>query len=291
MTGATPRARWVEPVAALLMALATLGTAWSSYESAAWTRRANRLMNEFNSLERKAGLLSMQGLQTATIHTTMFMEVLAAQEAGNEKLASFYVQRFPPDLRKAYDAWLAQKPFENPNAESRIAFVAAALRNARNQRIRGNDLDCGHQTRRRHGPRAISPANTWRTRSSSRRSCFSQTPPRSSNSAVSACRRFISLSPPLRSPWSESPFCRADQDLQRILRVTLKGVHHIGDGGKAVDATELRVHAFTTETVPHRGVGFDCLDDDTLGSAFAGQFGQHSARYAYPRAAPRKNRG
>ncbi|PYK63096.1 MAG: hypothetical protein DME50_18145, partial [Verrucomicrobia bacterium] len=23
---------------------------------------------------------------------------------------------FPPDVRKAYDAWLAQKPFENPNA-------------------------------------------------------------------------------------------------------------------------------------------------------------------------------
>ncbi len=99
------------------MALATLGTAWSSYESAAWTRRANRLMNEFNSLERKAGILTMQGLQTATIHTTMFMQVLAAQEAGNEKLAGFYVQRFPPDLRKAYDAWLAQNPLEAPNAE------------------------------------------------------------------------------------------------------------------------------------------------------------------------------
>jgi hypothetical protein len=117
MTLASPRARWVEPVAALLMALTTLGTAWSSYESAAWTRRANRQMNEFNILERKAGLLSMQGLQTATIHTTMFMQVLAAQDAGNEKLVSFYVQRFPADLRKAYDAWVAQKPFENPNAD------------------------------------------------------------------------------------------------------------------------------------------------------------------------------
>ena len=116
MTLATPRKRWVEPVAALLMALATLGTAWSSYESAAWTRRANRQMNEFNAFERKAGLLSVQGLQTATIHTTMFMQVLAAQEAGNEKLMNFYIQRFPPDLRKAYDAWLAQKPFENPTA-------------------------------------------------------------------------------------------------------------------------------------------------------------------------------
>src|SRR5216110_3058382 len=109
--------RWIEPVTALLMALATLSTAWCSYQSAAWTRKSNRLMNEFNALERKAGLLSIQGIQQATVHTTMFMQLLAAQQAGNEKLANFYVERFPPDVRKAYDAWLAEKPFENPNAD------------------------------------------------------------------------------------------------------------------------------------------------------------------------------
>jgi hypothetical protein len=109
--------KWVEPVAALLMALATLSTAWCSFESAAWTRKSNRLMNEFNALERKAGLLTVQGMQQATIHTGMFMQALAAQQAGNDKLVNFYVERFPPELRKAYDAWLAQKPFENPNAD------------------------------------------------------------------------------------------------------------------------------------------------------------------------------
>jgi len=109
--------RWIEPVVALLMALATLSTAWCSYQSAAFTRKSNRLMNEFNALERRAGLLSIQGIQQATIHTTMFMQMLAAQQAGNEKLANFYVERFPPDARKAYDTWLAEKPFENPNAD------------------------------------------------------------------------------------------------------------------------------------------------------------------------------
>jgi len=74
-------------------------------------------MNEYNSLERRAGLLSIQGVQTATIHTAMFMQVLAARQAGNEKLAQFYVERFPPEVRKAYDAWIAQKPFENANAD------------------------------------------------------------------------------------------------------------------------------------------------------------------------------
>jgi hypothetical protein len=114
---AQKKKKWVEPVAALLMALATLSTAWCGYQSAAWTRQSNRLMNEFNTLERRAGLLTMQGTQQATVHAGMFMQALAAHEAGNEKLVNFYVQRFPPELRNAYDAWMAQKPFENPNAD------------------------------------------------------------------------------------------------------------------------------------------------------------------------------
>src|SRR5437868_532912 len=115
--GAQARRKWIEPLTALIMALATVGTAWCSYESASWTRRSNRLMNEFNSLERQAGILGLQGTQAASIHAAMFMQLLAAKQAGNEKLASFYAERFPPDVRIAYDSWLAQKPFENPNAD------------------------------------------------------------------------------------------------------------------------------------------------------------------------------
>lgn len=36
---------------------ATLSTAWCSYRSLVWTRQSNRLMNEFNALERRAGLM------------------------------------------------------------------------------------------------------------------------------------------------------------------------------------------------------------------------------------------
>ena len=149
------RKRWVEPVAALLMALATLSTAWCSFESAAWTRKSNRLMNEFNTLERKAGLLTMQGTQQATIHAAMFMQVLAAQQAGKDRgirhgdrqhdLDQPAVQpgddadreqdarngqqdvddphEHRVDLAahragdRPHDAWIAQRPFENPSAD------------------------------------------------------------------------------------------------------------------------------------------------------------------------------
>jgi hypothetical protein len=112
-----PQRRWIEPVIALVMALTTLCTAWCSYQSAAWTRHVNRLMNDSNALERKAAIIDVQGSQALIVHASMFMQLLAAYHAGNEKLVSFYVERMPPDVRKAYDAWLAQKPYENPAAD------------------------------------------------------------------------------------------------------------------------------------------------------------------------------
>src|SRR5439155_6531693 len=134
-------------------------TAWCSYQSAAWTRQSNRLMNEFNALERKAGLLSLQGIQQATIHTTMFMQMLAAQQAGNEKLANFYVERFPPDARKAYDTWLAERPFEKSKRRS-ASFCAETLRSAGNaRRRRGERESCKHakdSAKRRQHFRSVS---------------------------------------------------------------------------------------------------------------------------------------
>jgi hypothetical protein len=113
-----PKRKWIEPVVAVLMALTTICTAWCSYESAAWTRVSNRRMNESNALEQRAAQIEVQGNQALIVHTAMFMELLAAQHAGNEQLASFYAERFPPDVKKAYEAWLAQKPFENRAADA-----------------------------------------------------------------------------------------------------------------------------------------------------------------------------
>jgi hypothetical protein len=144
------RKKWIEPVVAVLMALSTVSTAWCSYESAAWTRRSNRLMNESNALERSAALVDVQGSQALIVHTSMFMQLLAAQHAGNEQLASFYAERFPPDVKKAYDAWLAQKPFENRAADAHpfvpnlyqvrgAAEAAAARANAERRIVEARD--------------------------------------------------------------------------------------------------------------------------------------------------------
>src|SRR5256884_9389538 len=81
-----PRKGWVEPIVALLMALTTVGTAWCSYQSAARTRQSNRLLNEFYALERRAGLLAIQGMLQASINQAMSMELLSAERARYDRI-------------------------------------------------------------------------------------------------------------------------------------------------------------------------------------------------------------
>jgi len=137
--------KWLEPAVAVLMSLATLSTTWSSYQSAAWTRQSNRLLNESNALERRAALLEIQGSQTLIVHTSMFTQMMAAKDAGNLKLIATYEQRLAPDMEQAYETWLAQNPADNPAADPhpfvpqlyqpRGAIEAAQLRDQATQRV------------------------------------------------------------------------------------------------------------------------------------------------------------
>jgi hypothetical protein len=111
------RRRWFEPASAIVMALATLSTVWCSYQSSKWSGQSGGFATNAARLEQKAALLNLEDNQVISIQVKLFADFIDAQMIGNDKLAHFYSDRFPPELRKAYDAWLTEKPFENPNAD------------------------------------------------------------------------------------------------------------------------------------------------------------------------------
>ena len=83
---------------------------------------SNRLLNEYNALERQASLLSLQGIQTAAIHTAMFMQLLAAKEAGNDRLAKFYAEAFRLTCGKlTMDGW--RRSLSRIRTPTRTRFV------------------------------------------------------------------------------------------------------------------------------------------------------------------------
>ncbi len=107
---------WLETAGAVLMAVSSLGTAWCSYEVSRWAGTSAEKGAAAAGLERKANLLRIEGFQVQDVQVQVFLGYVSAHLSGNAALERWYVDRFPPEIKKAFEGWIAQKPFENAGA-------------------------------------------------------------------------------------------------------------------------------------------------------------------------------
>ena len=105
-----------EPVALVLLSVATVGTAWCSFQAAAWGGVSQRTMNLSAVSGRQAAAAQLQSSQMALLDVLLFSEYINARAVSNETLARFYSERFRGEAKSAFAAWMATQPFENPNA-------------------------------------------------------------------------------------------------------------------------------------------------------------------------------
>jgi hypothetical protein len=105
-----------EPLALVLLSLATVGTAWCSFQAAAWGGAAGGIMNRSTAASRRAAKLELQSYQLTLLDVLLFSHYVDAHAATNEALARFYSERFRGEAKTAFEAWMATRPFENPNA-------------------------------------------------------------------------------------------------------------------------------------------------------------------------------
>jgi hypothetical protein len=110
--------RWVEFLSAVVLALATVATAWCAYQSTLWGGDETKYRAAANSATIKASQFSNAALQQASLHANLFVQWAVAYSEENELLTDFLYQRFPPALRTAMDAWIATEPLQNPQAPS-----------------------------------------------------------------------------------------------------------------------------------------------------------------------------
>jgi hypothetical protein len=113
------RGRWLarlEIYAAILMAFATIATAWASYQSARWDGIQALRYGQSGAARLESTRATARGDQLRTIDVTLFSQALDAYGAGDERLTRFYVERFRDEFRPAFDAWLATEPRTNPDA-------------------------------------------------------------------------------------------------------------------------------------------------------------------------------
>jgi hypothetical protein len=123
-----PGRDWLEIVVAVAISIAGLGTSWSAYQASLWNGLQTVHYGKANGARVAASTATLKAAATETWQVGMLSAWIEAEELGNDRLASFYEKRFPPDLKPAFDQWAAQRPLENPDAAA-SPFQLPAYRN------------------------------------------------------------------------------------------------------------------------------------------------------------------
>jgi len=112
----SPGERILELSAVALLSLTVLATAWSGYQASLWSGEQSQHYAQASATRIKSQQASTHVGQSRIDDLLYFNGWLDAHQAGNEALAKIYQRRFRPAFVPAFDAWIAQHPFTNPNA-------------------------------------------------------------------------------------------------------------------------------------------------------------------------------
>lgn len=106
----------VEIVATILLALATLATAWSGYQAARWGGVQAASYSQAGALRTESTRASTQAGQLTQIDIGLFTNWVNAYAASDQRLIEFYQERFRDEFMPAFEAWVALEPVKNPGA-------------------------------------------------------------------------------------------------------------------------------------------------------------------------------
>ena len=110
------RRELVELVSTILLAVAALGTAWSTYQSTRWRGEQAVSTSKGTAARIESSEAATRAGQLTQIDIATFVQWTDAHLTGDADLAEFYRRRFRPEFVPAFDAWLATEPFTNPDA-------------------------------------------------------------------------------------------------------------------------------------------------------------------------------
>ena len=103
-------------VATILLALATVATAWSGYQASRWSGEATKATMKGTAARLESTRASNLANAQAQVDIAVFTQWVDAYAKGETQLRDFYFKRFRKEFKPAVVAWLATKPIRNPNA-------------------------------------------------------------------------------------------------------------------------------------------------------------------------------
>jgi hypothetical protein len=109
-------ARWLELAVVIIISASALVTSWASYEANLWTRKQAVNYGLSGAHRVMATRAALDSSVNRTMEVALLNSWMAAREERNPRLAAFYERRFPEDFQPAFREWMAQRPFDNPQA-------------------------------------------------------------------------------------------------------------------------------------------------------------------------------
>jgi hypothetical protein len=100
----------------LLLVVAAVATSWSSYEAARWHGEQAQATSQTNAIRIQAARADNLAQAETQVDVATFIAWADADRRGESELADFYVARFRPEFRPAFEAWIATRPLANADA-------------------------------------------------------------------------------------------------------------------------------------------------------------------------------
>jgi hypothetical protein len=107
-----------QTIALLLMAMATLGSAWCGYQASLWNGIQTFKLADSTKMSRLASEGRITASQQRNLDEALFVEYARAVGENNDTLARFLRGRLRNEFKPAVDAWLATRPLRNKDAPS-----------------------------------------------------------------------------------------------------------------------------------------------------------------------------
>ena len=109
-------AYWIDVVSTVLLALATVATAWAGYQSSRWHGEQASAQSRATAARVEATRASGVANREAEIDVELFIQWIDAYALKESELRAFYSRRFRDEFKPAFRAWIATKPLTNPDA-------------------------------------------------------------------------------------------------------------------------------------------------------------------------------
>jgi hypothetical protein len=114
--GGGPRDKRISIVEAVVLSIVTIVAAWAGYSAAKWGTESSLNLAKASATRVKANRAFQESLTFRVGDVAIFDAWWSAYLAGDKNAMRVAHKFFLPSYRVAFDAWLATKPFTNPNA-------------------------------------------------------------------------------------------------------------------------------------------------------------------------------